>query len=80
LDSVDGICETACGLQDAIGSCYDRDRDCMMLIAECVSDAFTPCFFHDDMNATVVGGSMAEVPSFGGMITPHFASAGFLMN
>ena len=80
MDSVDGIGETACGLQYAIGSCYDWDRDNMMLIAECVRDAFTPHIFHDDTNATVVGGGMGEVPCFGGMITPRFGLAGFLMN
>jgi hypothetical protein len=80
LDSVNGISERKCGLQDAISSCYDRDRDCMMLIAEHVRDAFTPSFFCDDINATVVGGSMGEVPYFGGMITPCFASARFLKN
>ncbi len=52
----------------------------MVLIAERVRDALTPHFFHDDTNAIVVGGSMGEVPCFGGMITPRFAPAGFLMN
>jgi hypothetical protein len=46
LDSFDGISETVCGLQDAIGSCYDRDRYHMMLIAERVRDAFATRFFH----------------------------------
>ncbi len=80
LDSVDGISELACGLQYAIGSCYDRDQDCMMLIAERVHDRLTPRLFHDDTNAMVVGGGMGEVPYFGGMITPCFAPAEFLMN
>ena len=80
MDSVDGICETACGLQYAFGGHYGQDRNCMMLILEHVHDAFTPRIFHDDTNATVVGGSMGEVPCFGGMITPLFALAGFLMN
>jgi hypothetical protein len=39
-----------------------------------------PNFFHDDMNAMVVGGGMGEVPCFGGMIPPCFVLAGFLMN
>jgi hypothetical protein len=70
----------ACGRQYAIGSCYDQNRDCMMLIAERVRDAFTPCICHDDTNAMVVGGGMGEVPCFGGMITLRFLLAGFLMN
>jgi hypothetical protein len=52
----------------------------MMLIVERAHDAFTPRIFYDDTNATVVDGGMGEVPCFGGMITPRFASAGFLMN
>ena len=77
MDSIDGIGKMACSLQDEIGSCYDRDRDRMMLIAERVRDAFTPRFFHDDTNAMVVGGSMGEVPCFGGMITPCLHRQGF---
>jgi hypothetical protein len=80
LDSVDGISKMVCGIQDVIGSCNDWYQDCMMLIAEGVCDAFTPCVFHDDTNAMVVGSGMGEVPCFGGMITSHFASSGFLMN
>jgi hypothetical protein len=52
----------------------------MMLIAERVRDVFIPRILHDGTNAGVVGGSMGEVPCFGGMITPLFALAGFLMN
>ncbi len=51
-----------------------------MMVLERVRDAFTSCVFHDDMNAVVVGGGIGEVPYFGGMITPSFASAGFLMH
>ncbi len=80
MDFVDGIGKTVCGLQDAIGSCYDWNRDCVILIAERVHDTFTPRFFHDDTNAMVVGGGMGEVPCFGSMITPHFELAGFLMH
>jgi hypothetical protein len=80
LDTFDGICKMACGLQYAIGGCYGQDRDHMMLVSEHVCDTFTSRVFHDDTNATVVGGSMGEVPCFGGMITPSFASAGFLMH
>jgi hypothetical protein len=69
-----------CGLQYTIGDCYGRDRDHMMLISEPVRDAFTACVFHDDTNSTAVGGGMGEVPCFGGMITPCFALAGFLMH
>jgi hypothetical protein len=32
LDSFYGTCETTCSLQYAIGGCYGRDRDCMMLV------------------------------------------------
>jgi hypothetical protein len=80
LYSVDGVGKAPCGLQDAIGSFYDRDRDCMVLIAECARGAFASCVLHDDTNAPVVGGGMGEVPSFGGMIAPRFVLAGFLMN
>ncbi len=52
----------------------------MMLVLEHVRDAFIPRVFHNDTNATVVGGGMREVPCFGGMITPGFALAGFLMH
>jgi hypothetical protein len=51
----------------------------MVLIAEYVRDMLTPHVFHDDTNATVVGGGMGELPSFGGMIAPCFAPAGLLM-
>ncbi len=80
LDFVDGISKTTCGLQYAIGGCDGQDRDRMMLVAERVRDTFTPRIFHDDTNAMVVSGGMGEVPCFGGMITPRFASAGLLMN
>ncbi len=80
LDSIDGIGKMACGLQDVLNSCYGWDRDCMMLVVEHVHDAFTTRFFHDGTNARVVGSSMGQVPCFGGMITPHFALAGFLIN
>ena len=80
MDSVDGIGKTVCGLQYAIGGCYGRDRDPMMLIVECVCDAFTPHIIYDDTNAMVVGGDMGEVSCFGRMITPRFALDGFLMN
>jgi hypothetical protein len=80
LESFYGICKTACGLQYAIGGRYGWERDCMMLVSERVRDAFTSRVFHDDTNATVVGGGMGEIPCFGGMITPGFALAGCLMH
>jgi hypothetical protein len=80
LDSFYGIWETARGLQYAIGGCYGWDRDRMMLVLKHICDAFTSRVFHDDTNATVVGSGMGEVPCFGGMITPGFASVGFLMH
>ncbi len=52
----------------------------MMLVLERVCDAFTSRVFHDDTNATVVGGGMGEVPCFTGMITPGFAPSGFLVH
>jgi hypothetical protein len=62
LDSVDGVGELACSLQDAIGSCYDWGRNRMALIAERVCDMLTPPVLHDDTNAMVVSGGMGEVP------------------
>jgi hypothetical protein len=64
------VCQLLSGLKDAIGCRDVWDRECMVLEAKRVGDAFAPSVSHDHSDAPVVICGIGKVPRFGGMVAP----------